>query len=152
MSNILPINDSFTTQMSENQQEKFANRLKEIISKKRLSTRTVAEAISKSQSTVSKAINNNIDPGVSFILSLSSVIPDCNYDWLITGRGNMILDNEGLNEAESDNTHKGKTHHDSIELYKELVDHANSEIKILKKLVKVLEQENEALKGGRSSA
>ena len=70
-------------------------RIKDYADSKKLSIREIETAIDASNGTLGKALRNGTDIGASWLEKIVSAYPDLNPAWLLTGRGNMIMEIAG---------------------------------------------------------
>lgn len=70
----------------------FSERLQAFMDAKRLNQTSLSKLIDKSRSTISSIFVKNAEPGIGLINAISSVFPDLNIKWLISGEGSMFLD------------------------------------------------------------
>jgi hypothetical protein len=81
-------------------------RLKAIMDHYQLSPNSFAEKLLVQRSSLSHLFNGRNKPGWDFLEKLTSVYPEVNLDWLITGNGEMI-ENQKINIG--DNTYQTST-------------------------------------------
>ena len=120
---------------------KFIERLKEFIDYKRISLNSFDKSIGASNGYIGKQIKNKASMGSDIIEKIISMYPDLNLTWLITGHGNMILDEKNqdtTNEpADKDSGTSSHSIMDGIDLEQHVED--------LRKTITILENQlNEA--------
>jgi hypothetical protein len=81
-------------------------RLKAIMDHYQLSPNSFAEKLLVQRSSLSHLFNGRNKPGWDFLEKLTSVYPEVNLDWLITGKGEMI-ESQKINIG--DNTYQSST-------------------------------------------
>ena len=115
------------------------NRLKEAIKKSKKSQKLIAAKFGWAESTLSKIVKGEVDPGVSKIEKIANYL-NINYTWLFTGRGHMFYENneyhtvqEGLRPSQmvTDNNLQYETfNHDTADEFTQLALEAIREEKI----------------------
>lgn len=76
------------------------SRLSEFIKYKGVSVRAFEQSISASDGMIRRAINNNTDIQSKWITAIADNYPDLSLDWLILGRGSMLIDNGSKKDIE----------------------------------------------------
>lgn len=82
-------------------------RIGRYIAAKGLSVRSFEQSIGASNGAIGRAIQKNSDIGTSWLSKIVEIYADLNVDWLITGRGEMLLKATPANSAA---THRGQPH------------------------------------------
>lgn len=80
--------------------DKIRERLNEVQVRKSRSVSAFAAAIGCDQATVSRQLKGEMKISLKTILSLLSAYEDINADWLMRGRGEMIIKSEDVKEEE----------------------------------------------------
>jgi len=136
--------------MSDLQVDKFKERLKECVDYQHLSVNAFAIEIGhKASVTLSNTISGRSIPRVSLLNDIVSRFPEFNLDWLVTGRGQMLLRKEFQSQNRSDD--KLNEVKSNQNFFKAL-ERAESEIETLKDYNQHLKEENLRLKRGPSRA
>lgn len=65
-------------------------RIKELLSKKEISVTFLAKTVGANQKTLNNQINGDTSLSASTILLIKQVIPEIDFDWLLTGEGPML--------------------------------------------------------------
>jgi hypothetical protein len=131
----------------------FNNRLGKIIDFSQESVHGFAISLGHQQSnTVRNAVAGRSMPSVKLLQDLHRVYDRINMDWLITGRGSMMVDDEkSTSPFELNNPAKDLKHEGNKYIIKAL-EMAEGQIETLKKNQTFLEGELERLKGGAKTA
>lgn len=82
----------------------FNDRITKIIEFSELSPAEFAEEIGVQRSSISHIISGRNKPSLDFITKIKSKFPDIKWDWLITGTGEMLINNEEAKIAEKQNS------------------------------------------------
>lgn len=135
--------------MTDLQKENFTERLKECIDHKDYSITSFALQLGHNGgTTLANAVSGRTWPKVVLLLELFNRYPEFNLDWILTGRGNMLIDaDQTVNSQSFSNKNTSET--DNKYIVKAL-ERAESEIETLKKNQALLEAEIVRLKGGSS--
>lgn len=72
----------------------FNSRLLEVITYYKMSPTTFGEKMDIAKSTMSRLINDLSNPSYPFLVSVKKQYPEINLNWLITGDGNMLIEEE----------------------------------------------------------
>jgi transcriptional regulator with XRE-family HTH domain len=70
------------------------NRLSQIIKSKELSASQFADEISVQRSSVSHVLSGRNKPSLDFVTKVILRYPDINSEWLLSGRGSMLSDDQ----------------------------------------------------------
>lgn len=84
----------------------FLKRVKEYAKAKDLSLRAISIAAGQSDSYLSNSIKQGSVPSAEIISNIIDNYPDLNPYWLLTGRGEMLIHNDGNSENLKDFTEK----------------------------------------------
>ncbi|MEN6619450.1 MAG: helix-turn-helix transcriptional regulator [Rikenellaceae bacterium] len=68
----------------------ISERLKQIISEKKLSIRAFAKEINCADTTIGALIKGKAEPGYSILFSIVNRYPEISPEWLLTGEGYML--------------------------------------------------------------
>jgi|GEM_PF-4358851 len=98
----------------------IAERIKLVLSVKKLSIRSFARAINCADTTIGNIVHDKSEPNYSTIFSILEQFPDISPEWLTTGEGDMYVKNQ-----------------DKVETYEEF--YANHVKEITKIILKKLE-------------
>ncbi len=71
-------------------------RIKSILDLEQISPAKFADIIGVQRSSMSHILSGRNNPGFDFIHNLLIRFPHINADWLLTGRGKMIKENQGI--------------------------------------------------------
>lgn len=74
-----------------------STRIKQIINEKNLSIRSFSRSIGFADTTIGNVISGKSDPGYKLLNAICSVYTDISPEWLMTGKGNMIKENNPQN-------------------------------------------------------
>lgn len=85
----------------------ISDRIKQIIDHKRMSIRAFESTIGCSNGVIARVIAKNTDLGASWLEKIAEQNPTINGDWLLTGRGKMLLEQPAIAE-ESATTYLAK--------------------------------------------
>ena len=77
-----------------------------LISKLNLSQSRFAEKINVNQATLSKMIKSKTNPGYSTLYGILNAFPLVNIEWIIIGKGDVFKNDDGSNDAVSDESVK----------------------------------------------
>ena len=83
----------------------FNDRITKVIEFSELSPAEFAEEIGVQRSSISHIISGRNKPSLDFITKIKSKFPDIEWDWLITGTGEMLI---GKEEAKIDDNQNSK--------------------------------------------
>lgn len=81
----------------------FNDRITKVIEFSELSPAEFAEEIGVQRSSISHIISGRNKPSLDFITKIKSKFPDIEWDWLITGTGEMLISKEEAKIAEKQN-------------------------------------------------
>jgi hypothetical protein len=134
-------------------EEKFGFRLKNVIQHFQHSVHSFGISLGYDQSsTVRNAVAGRSTPNIKLLQDLHRVYDRINVDWLITGRGSMMIDDEkSTSPFELNNPAKDLKQEGNKYIIKAL-EMAEGQIETLKKNQTFLEGELERLKGGSKTA
>jgi len=130
----------------------IAERLKKIISEKKLSIRAFAKVINCADTTVGALIKGKAEPGYSILFSIVNRYPEISSEWLLTGEGYMLRD---PNKVIMDETKKviedySYHHHEQMKDLSEFIKEKNKQLEqLLKanmKLTSILEDSGSTAK------
>lgn len=65
-------------------------RIRELLSKKEISVTFLAKTVGANQKTLNNQINGDTSLSASTILLIKQVVPEIDFDWLLTGEGPML--------------------------------------------------------------
>lgn len=71
--------------------------MKHVLKVRSIKVIDIADFMEKKQTTISNYLTNRAYPSGDFFIALHAYIPDLNFTWLITGKGDMfqVVDNTG---------------------------------------------------------
>ena len=79
----------------------FSSRLNEVIKYYQMNPASFGKSISQGKSTMSRLLNGNSFPSYQFLTDLKKVHREIDLNWLCTGEGNMLLNNENSSVVSS---------------------------------------------------
>ncbi len=79
------------------------DRLNELIEKKNLTATKFATLIDANPSAISHLLKGRNKPGYDLLVNIAKAFPDISMDWLLTGKGNMIVSKEAVNAPDRQN-------------------------------------------------
>lgn len=82
----------------------FNDRITKVIEFSELSPAEFAEEIGVQRSSISHIISGRNKPSLDFITKIKSKFPDIEWNWLITGTGEMLISKEEAKIAEKQNS------------------------------------------------
>lgn len=118
----------FTSINAVGKVETLAERIKQIAAYYNLSISEMCRRIDVAPATMHGYLNENREPKLSFFQNFINAFPDVDINWLISGNGNIIRDNEYLINLEK----QLNIVEDQLQVYKKL-DRAMEEIEDLRK-------------------
>jgi len=77
------------------------DRLSQLIKNKQLSSSQFADEIGVQRSSVSHVLSGRNKPSLDFITKVALRFPDINTEWLLTGRGRMLISDDEQKETGS---------------------------------------------------
>lgn len=77
-------------------------RIKQYYESKGMSAREFSLSIDRSAAYFSNTLKSGSSPGGDLLSSIFDTYPDLNIDWVFTGRGDMISENDKVNDSPSD--------------------------------------------------
>ena len=81
------------------------DRLSQIIKTKQLSASQFADEIGVQRSSVSHVLSGRNKPSLDFITKVALRFPDINNEWLLTGRGQMLIPSDASEDFGDTNIH-----------------------------------------------
>jgi len=79
------------------------DRLNELIEKKNLTATKFATLIDANPSAISHLLKGRNKPGYDLLVNIAKAFPDVSMEWLLTGKGNMIVSKEAVNAPDRQN-------------------------------------------------
>ena len=111
----------------------FASRFEYVLKSLKVKKLTLAQKLEVSHTTIANIINESNSPSVDKIAKISTMYPQINIDWLITGRGSMYL-----SETQTGNPNV----EEATETYSTAMTNLREEIQYLKELNTTLSKMN----------
>ena len=113
----------------------LSQRLKLLINSKKISQSEFARMLEVTRGSVNQWLAGKLVPGHKPLMKIFEMYPDISADWLLLGRGDMLLENKS---SGSDNSNLQKQLLDQAEmmgLYKKLIDEKDARIRLLETLI-----------------
>jgi len=82
--------------------KEFSKRLQEVITHYNINAGAFAKKISVQKSSLSHLLSGRNKPSFLFINKMSDVFPEINITWFVTGKGQMLIKQEQVNIASSE--------------------------------------------------
>lgn len=82
----------------------FPKRLELIFKHYELTAGTFADLIGVQRSSISHLVSGRNKPSLDFIVKLLEKFPEVNFQWLVKGKGEMIISEESVPEIKKSNT------------------------------------------------
>lgn len=124
----------------------ISERLKQIISEKKLSIRAFAKEVNCADTTIGLIIKGKTEPGYSIIFSIVDRFPDISSEWLLTGEGYMLRNPKQVCMEETKQVIEDYSyhHHEQMKDISEFIKEKNRQLEqLLKanmKLTRILEE------------
>lgn len=71
-------------------EDAIKQRVKEVLNQKNTNVTAISKILGLKQNTLSRQINGNTTMSADTLLSIIGLYPDVNFDWLLTGKGEML--------------------------------------------------------------
>lgn len=117
----------------------IAERLKKYIELKELSFNKIETTIGCSHGMLSRSFSKKTDFGCSWLEKIAENYPDLNFDWVITGQGEMLRQNDKrihVQKKITDTDELNKTINFQAETINRLSETINRQSEIIARLVK----------------
>lgn len=88
-------------QLKETVRENLRNRIAQIMHREGLKAGEFADSINVAQATISQILKGRNMPSMDIVLRLHQRYPDICLDWLLTGKGKMSVDDNGVSSDSS---------------------------------------------------
>lgn len=127
--------------------ENTLSRIKQYIDYKGITISSLERQAGMSNGSLASQLKKNKTIGVDKLENILKLFPDMNTEWLLTGHGPMLKENDKTATGEPDEHYQGK--HPKDELYERLIAEKEERIRDLQRTIDDLRAQLELLDKGK---
>lgn len=127
--------------------ENTLNRIKQYIDSKGLTISSFEREVGMSNGSFASQLKNNKTIGVDKLENILNIFPDINTEWLLTGNGPMLKENEKTSTGEPDEPYVNKSSKD--ELYERIIAEQKERIRDLQRTIEDLRAQLDIKENGK---